>query len=271
MDSYYHYAEKRLATYVLSGTGKEAQQHLETLLETSTLYYVCHKHFPKIFASHFARWNLRNQQQLLPDPDAEQPWSEGELACLRLMEEHLFPFAVDYLEEIAEEEAKRLPNIPLFGLGIDLWNHDSRDPEDGWSILALLNHDLALRDEQVAPSVRAALSRAWPYLPQTWSWEIFKATCRSVPEPLSFLWMAIQMLDHETGNLFLDPTAEDQVEDAAWTLEHLEMLARDWEEAQDFMDKSDQLAQWLLVSHSHIERLVDLWNLATWNMLMTEE
>src|SRR5436309_15275656 len=89
-----------------------------------------------------------------------------------------------------------------------------------------------------------------------------------IGEPISYLPTAIQMLDHDTGNLFLDPTDDSPVDDATWTLADIELLAQHWEEAQALRAKADQLADWLAADPARFRKVVDAWNLATWNMLV---
>ncbi len=174
---------------------------------------------------------------------------------------------------VAQEEGERLGNIPLYSFGIEDFSSGFGEYNVGWMMLALLNRnitppqatDLPARDRS---TVLVALSKARWYSRESWSWDIFKATCAEASAPLSALSIAIQMLDHDTGNLFLDPTEEMAVDDATWSLSDIELLAKEWKEAQDLHAQAERLTEWLAEDPARFRKVVDLWNLATWNMLM---
>ena len=58
------------------------------------------------------------------------------------------------------------------------------------------------------------------------------------------------------------------VEDATWSLEDIEQLTKEWQEAQDLHAQAERLTEWLAEDPARFRKVVDLWNLATWNMLM---
>ena len=258
---------KYLSRYLLPRTIEEAEDYLSRRLETATLFFACGRHLPLIFEKRFPTEWARDQEKILP-PDADTPYSEGELKCLELIAEHLFPFAYEHLEMVAQDEGERMSVIPLYSFGIDLWNEGPGDLSPGWKMLALLNRDISAHDEAVPRCVLSALREARPYAREAWSWEVFRATCATFGEPLSYLPIAIQMLDHDTGNLFLDPSDDAPVEDATWTLSDIELLTEHWKEAQTLHAKADQLADWLATDPQRFRKVVDVWNLATWNMLV---
>jgi len=258
---------KYLPRYLLPRTIEEAEDYLSRRLETATLFFVCDRHFPKVFEKRFPREWAGDQEKILP-PDADTPYSEGELLCLELISEHLFPFAYEHLEMVAQDEGERMCVIPLYSFGIDLWNEGPGDLSSGWKMLALLNRDISAQNEVVPRCALSSLREARPYAREAWSWEVFRATCAAFGEPVSYLPTAIQMLDHDTGNLFLDPSDDAPVEDATWTLSDIELLAQHWKEAQSLHAKADQLADWLAADPQRFRKVVDVWNLATWNMLV---
>ena len=87
---------KYLPRYLLPRTIEEAEDYLSRRLETATLFFVCDQHLPLIFEKRFPREWAADQEKILP-PDADTPYSEGELKCLELIAEHLFPFAYEHL------------------------------------------------------------------------------------------------------------------------------------------------------------------------------
>jgi len=257
-----------LRRYLLPRTIEEAQEYLGRRLETATLFSVCARHCPGAFRRRFPKEWVTDQNSLLP---SDKPYSAGELKCLDLIAEEVFPFAEEYLEEVSRGEGQRMDFVPLYSYGVDFWSDGLQEMNGGWTMLALLNRDIEGAKEHGMPAcVCAALKKAKLFAGQAWSVDIFKATCAPVVEPLRFLPVAIQMLDHDTGNLFLDPTDETPVTDAQWTLSDLEMLAREWREAKVMQSQADHLTKWLERTPTHFRKVVDLWNLALWNMLMQE-
>jgi len=264
--------ETRLSRYLLKRTVEEAETYLYQRLETATLFYVCTRHCQAAFRKLVPREVARDQDRLLPS--AGHPYSEGELTCLELISETLFPFAYEHLEMAAQDEGERLANIPLYSFGIEHLSSGFGEYNAGWTMLALLNRNITPSEAtdlpaRVLSTVVVALSKARWYSQESWSWDIFKATCAAAGSPLVALPIAIQMLDHDTGNLFLDPTDEMAVEDATWSLEDIELLTKEWKEAQDLHSQAERLTEWLAEDPARrFRKVIDVWNLATWNMLM---
>lgn len=256
----------RLARYQLPHTVAEAETSLVRWQETVTLLVTCHRFVPVPLQGPISTAWAGKQENLLPGPD--EPYSAVELACLALIEDFVFPFAREHLE-LCAAEGERLGTIPLHPFGIDYWTYGFEQYNKGWEMLALLNRNVTPGEvSELDPRVARAFSRATYYTRESWSWPVFEAVCQAAPEPLSFLPVAIKMLDHSTNNLFLDPTDEMPVDDATWTLADMELLAREWKEAQTMLEQGDQLTEWLAATASRLRKVVDLWNLATWTMLM---
>lgn len=253
---------------LLPATLLQARDYLSRRLETASLLSICQRHFP----GEFRQKVLLEQAHILP---LDAPYSPGENACLDLLE-RLFPLAREYVQMCADE-GERPVNIPLYSFGIDLWNLSyERDRQcwPGWLMLALLNRSFSLEQYQqlgegsLDRSALAALEGVLLYTPGTWSYETLQQVCASAPEPLCWLATACQMLDHATGNLFLDPGEEESVDDAHWCEEDLELLAREWKEAQVMLDKASALTEWLTTHPGAFRKVVDLWNLSLWTMGM---
>jgi hypothetical protein len=189
---------------------------------------------------------------------------------MELISERLFPFSYELVIDVAAEEG-RMSYIPLHGIGIDQWSDGLEAYGPGWVLLGLLNRDLTenmLVETQIEMEVWEVLKGAQRYSHATWSWEIFEQTCARAEKPLAYLPQAIAMLDHQTGNLFLDPTEEQPISDAIWCLEDIALLARQAQEAGVISEQAGKLAEWLASDPvPHLRKAVDLWNLALWNMM----
>ena len=252
-----------LQRFLMPKTTGEANEHLERLRESASLLEVGCRYFRVRIPQ---SW-INDQEKLLPVPG--KPYSELERKCLEWMEE-LFAFNRDYVEDVAEG-GERLPYIPLYDIGIDLEELYERDTgmefAQGWRLLVMLNRDrvLSMAHEEdefgLDPRVVSALDDAQGY-PESWSWKRFDALCRMAPRPLSYLSLALKMLDRTTGNFFLDPSGEMPLTDAGYNLKDTALLVRHWRAAHKMRQKADQLVRWIEAHPAHFRKVVDLWNQA---------
>ncbi len=241
--------------YLLPTNVSEAERYLRHRQETAHLITVYHKYFPQ----EFPRDWMRDQDKLLPED--ENTYSEAELSCIRLIEERLFPFALDHLLMCADEE-ERLSTIPLWPYGIDLWNRPWSDFEPGWQMLLLLVEDSeeAGEDEQVR-CVRDILRQA-ARSPGGLSLNRLTDLCQGEEAPLCYLPIALRMINHSTDNAFLDPTDEMPCEDMFWHLDDIALLAQHWAEARTMIEQANELSDWLAADPQRLRKVVDLWNQA---------
>jgi hypothetical protein len=68
------------------------------------------------------------------------------------------------------------------------------------------------------------------------------------------------MLDHDTGNIFLDPTDEMPVEPLEWSIEDMDFLIEHYQEANQIGNKATKLLDWLIASPLHLLEVITLWN-----------
>src|SRR5260370_4997513 len=122
---------QRLRCYHPPKNFSQADLSLRQLRQTVHLMAVYHSCFPE----EFPRDWMTDQQMVLPEN--ENTYSEAELSCLRLIEERLFPFALEHLLMCAEE-GERLSTIPLWSYAIDLGERPLSSFEPGWRMLLLL-------------------------------------------------------------------------------------------------------------------------------------
>jgi hypothetical protein len=122
---------QRVRCYQLPKSFSEADLFLRRLRETVHLMVVYHTNFPEEFPRD---WRA-DQQKLLPED--ENTYSEAELNSLRLIEERLFPFALEHLLMCADE-GERLATIPLWPYGIDHGERPISSFVPGWRMLLLL-------------------------------------------------------------------------------------------------------------------------------------
>jgi hypothetical protein len=243
---------QRLRCYQLPTGYTDADCYLQQRWETIQLLAIFQKYFPAKLPPAWAA----DQDKLLPQN--EEPYSEAELACIRLINSELFPFALDHLLDCADE-GERLSTIPLYAYGIDQWERAFSDFEPGWQILLLLADPVdEVGVEELSVEVRAALAQATRT--ETVSLSRMDELCQSEEEPLRALPIALRMINHSTENAFLDPTDEMPCEDMFWDLEDVALLIQHWKEADAMMKQTDVLTEWLAADPQHVKKAVDLWN-----------
>lgn len=170
---------QRLRCSQLPKNCSEADLFLRQLRETVHLMTVYHAFFPEEFPPD---WSV-DQQKLLPED--ENTYSEAELSCLRLIEERLFPFALDHLLMCADE-GERLSTIPLWSYGIDHGERPLSSFEPGWRMLLLLVEMTEEEGgEELGPHVLEILGQA-KHLGRGISLEWLDTLCQQEGDHVSF-------------------------------------------------------------------------------------
>lgn len=195
-----------------------------------------------------------------------QAYSVRETEFFRLVHDNLFPipYLVDYVMEELEPE-ERSDCIPIVPWGRDWW--DEYDLEPGWQILLLLSEEfsldghphysLTLHRRPDWPQILRLLRRALGCVVPTGQLE---RTAAQAEEPLCHLPLALRMVHHETGNLFLDLTPEGEMPDIFWCVDNIEALIAESQDAVDISTAVGSLITWLnkdLVKH--FRKVVSLW------------
>lgn len=247
-----------LRRYLLPRTYEEAQDYLQARFHTLSLLSVFHHSFPGEFLS---AWRS-DQAVLLPQED--QLYSRAELECLRLIEDRLFPFALEHLLMCADD-GERLNTVPLYAHGIDLWYRGLSDYEPGWQVLILLFEPGILEnldegEQQEIGAERLAILRQASRESLDGALDECAQRCRQEGAPLDALPIAYRMLRHETGNVYLDATDDEPCEGMCWDVAAIELLATQWKEAQTMDEQVNALGKWLVADVTHLKKAVALWN-----------
>ncbi len=243
---------QRLYRYQLPTNYHDADTYLRQRWETIQLLAIHQKYFPTKLPTDWTK----DQDKLLPED--KNTYSEVELNCIKFIDDKLFPFALDHLLMCADE-GERLSTIPLYAYGIDRWERPFSDFEPGWQMLLLLVEPC---DEVGVEELGTEVLEILGQVRRTGSVSLdqMDELCQSEEEPLRYLPTAMRMIDHSTGNAFLDPTDEILCEDMFWDLEDVALLARHWTEAQIMTEQTDVLAKWLAADLQHLRKVIDLWN-----------
>ena len=160
----------------------------------------------------------------------------------------LFPVHDDIWDVDLEVVEWRLYEIPVIPMGYDEWY-------DGWDDLKepasyLLHMRYSRRDED-SPYLRDEFADQYPdhqtprYLESHRLVEALRQM--ALPEPLDALPDLIEMLDHSTGNSFLDVGELSLAEGGGyppWNREDVEWLAEEWQKAKPILDRIHRLLDW---------------------------
>ncbi|MCP4994665.1 MAG: hypothetical protein GY934_12895 [Gammaproteobacteria bacterium] len=142
----------------------------------------------------------------------------------------------------------RLWEIPIMPMGIDEWY-------DGWDDLTepipYLLHMCHSRHEEPHPHQQDEFAQLYPdhqtplYLEPHRLIEILRQT--PLPEPLNALPDLILMLNHSTGNIWLDVGECALAEGGGyptWNQENVAWLTEEWQQAEPMLEKIDNLLNW---------------------------
>ncbi len=159
-------------------------------------------------------------------------------------------------EEALEMVEWRLWEIPVIPMGYDEWYdewHDLKEPAS-----YLLHMRYSRRDED-SPYGRDEFEDLYPdhltprYLEPRRLIKTLRQICAErsrsmeLPEPLEALPDLIEMLDHSTGNSWLDVGELSLTEGGGyppWNREDVEWLAAEWQKAKPILDRIHRLLDW---------------------------
>jgi hypothetical protein len=186
-------------------------------------------------------------------------YSPKEKEFLKLVDDRLFPFYADHLLD-EEEEREDLIYLPNFG--VDWWTIEFEELERGWQLLLFITgsvqRDFGLKVEDYTDQeIRAALMTIQD---GKVIWDMLNTFSAAKPEPLCYLPIALDMLDHDTGNIFLDSTDETPAEPLEWSTEDMDFLIEQYKEAGTLNEKAGKLLDWLAASPLHLMEVILLWN-----------
>lgn len=243
----------------------EARQYLEQVQSVIDFLTVYAHYFPTDYAESMQRV-AQGQDSLFPE-DGEA-YSPHEVQLLKLIDRHLFELPLWYVLEDACAD-NRCHTIPIEPFGIELEGDDFLDLDLGWQLMFYLLG--AVEPELFAALLedeRAAIF-AVPIEQGGANGEALRQACHGVSEPLAFLYQVMGILWHDTGTVWLDATAEMPCDTADWSIETIDELVRQCDEAHDIKAQAEQCLDWMegdLVPR--FTEVIQLWNKA---VLLTKQ
>lgn len=160
----------------------------------------------------------------------------------------LFPVHDDIWDVDLEIVEWRLYEIPVIPMGYDLWYDDWLDLKEPAPYLLHMRYS---RHDDDHPYRRDEFEDLYPdhLTPRYLEPHRLVKTLRQVelPEPLDALPDLIEMLDHSTGNSWLDVGELSLAEGGGyplWNQEDVEWLAEEWQKAKPILDRIHRLLDW---------------------------
>ncbi len=248
-----------LSAFLLPMNKSQAEEFLH-LARSSGQYLDLYQHY---FPADFRRSLARNRRHwLLPLPG--NAYTLFELQFLQLVDKHLFPIPEYVFEDPCEEN--RCFGVPIEPNGLAPVFEDGSadaicDMALGWQLLFYLGGQLQAEffDGMFEPPTEGIfdLEIEWGQVDPS----VFRRRCEERKTPLSYLYLAIAMLDRDTGTVWLDATYELPVEDARWDRETVDALVEQFVESEEIWERATQFVRWLEedILH-HFTEVVVLWN-----------
>lgn len=235
-----------LKAYQLPLTCSEGISYLEELRQSIIFLPLYQDLFPKA-------WQNSTTPLLQRFNSCE--YSEREIEFLELVDKHLFP--LDWLED-AKIDLEKHFEIPVYSHELEWWNADFDDLEfiDRF-ILSFLENGY-LQEEW---------GKYFGFIPNNLvsasitNYRKLKKLSECKKKPLSFFYDVISIVNHSTDCIWIDITSEDFVS-LPWTKDSLLYLSQQWQVAQEYYQKKQQLEEWLQSSINHRIQAVKLWNAA---------
>jgi len=190
-----------------------------------------------------------------------------EMQFLHLVEKHLFPIPEYVFEDPVE--GSRCFGVPIEPYGLcSLYEYG--DPSEvieemdlGWQLLLYLLHQIPYEyfDGMFDPPTDRIFDLA--IAGEGYNLETLQKRCEEREGPLAFLYLAIAMLEHDTGTAWLDATNDMPIDNARWTKDDVDALAEQFVESQEIWEKAMQFIRWLETDiENHFTEVVHLWNVS---------
>ncbi|MGB3208437.1 MAG: hypothetical protein WBB28_25915 [Crinalium sp.] len=235
-----------------------------------------YKHF---FPSEFANSTAPSYPPY-PKPSRGKDYTPKEIELFHLINDNLFPIDNWVCTNLVEE---KLYYIPIASNGIN-WETEDFDVaymRHGWQALIILSTyyrwwvDLSQyeEDEEVCWSestLKIKLEKIAD--PDLINPELLETLCAKAESPIKFLPLAVKLMEHNTGNIWLDSyyqeefneTPEETEETFNWTIKNIEFLASQYQESEMIWNKVNSLIDWLETDlTTNFKKVMKIWNLSS--------
>jgi hypothetical protein len=253
-----------LKRFQLSMDFASVKSYLFSFLESTDLLQLYRHYFPVEFASSPTSLSI-NPRSRVAYEEGCGAYSPREIEFFGLVNERLFPINIDgIVEGSGEGEREDLIELEYWGHGFEIDDPDYSRASLGWQLLASI---FCYRDERLEQSAEFepyAHSFAKLDADIEIDYKLLKDLCNAegAPAVLEYLPLVVDVFNHETGNLFIDPDEFYPVYDARWSdgQETIDMLAQEHIEAHIILDKCEMLVDWIEASPKNFRKVIDVCN-----------
>ena len=217
--------------------------------------------YQQFFPTEFANSSSSRYPTELESDDSHSP---REIEFLQLVGTYLFPLPEYQLEYIDPEKWYQ---IPLVSMGVDwLAYEDIENLRPGWQILLPLSNEGNSFIEYVGNAEWYESMFGIPLQdithPDAINQELLRKQCNHAAKPLNYLSLALQLLNYESGNVWLDTCSNWEIEESLpWTTENINYLKVEWQGAKVMLEQTYSLIDWLELDLSTNFKLI----LSKWN------
>lgn len=236
----------------------EAEQYLHQIRSSIDYLVMYRSYFPTEYEQSMERVRAGRASLF---PQRGEAYSQHEIQFLKLVDRDLFPLPLYYVLDDIDEDS-RCYRIPIEPFGIDLIERqDVLDMDLGWQLMYYLIGDFP--QDVIAGAFKEDPDAIFtiPFEQGRADDQALRDLCGTRPPPLAFFRHAIDMIDHDTGTVWLDATMEVPCTDADWSKDNIDELARQYQEALAIKEKADQFINWLEADPAtRFKEVIDLWN-----------
>jgi hypothetical protein len=195
----------------------------------------------------------KNSTSPLFTPSQNSRHSPRELEFFQLIDERLFPIGLG-----DADLDERLDFIPFWPEDVDFYLRSIDELDEGEQFLICLYEPCYLENSWlihfgINPNFVAPIEQI--------DFNKLETLCRQASQPLCYLYDAMSIIDHSTGNVWLDETCESYLY-LEWSQNNIDILAQDWQKALNLRAFYLEIAQWLQNNCNHKILTIELWNLA---------
>jgi hypothetical protein len=227
-------------------TCKETIIYLENLSQKANLLSLYQKLFPEQWSESTTPLNRKRHPNCI--------YSDREIELIQLVNFNLFP--VEFIDEI--EAYEEYENIVILPQKLEWWNETFEDLEMSEKfLLSLMGNGYSLKYWQE----EFGFEPDYLTSDEDINFQKLVKICKKFKSPIKYLVTSLMILDHSTGNIWLDTTYETGYW-WEWSEENIILLADKWQEATMMLEQFQELADWIEASVTHRKKVVTIWNQA---------
>jgi hypothetical protein len=253
-------------------------------LEEQQISYSLELIYQHFFPTEFANSTAPSYLPYPNKPNKENDYTPKEIELFHLINDNLFPMDNWLCTNLV---GQKMYTIPIVSTGIN-WETEDVDltyMRSGWQALVLLSTyyrwwlDLSQYEDQYdegegigwnQSAFKVKLEKIAD--PDSIDPDLLETLCSEAESPINFLPLVVGLMEHNTGNIWLDSylqeefNYEDEETEANfnWTIKNIGFLANQYQESKIIWDKVNLLVDWLETNVTkNFKKVIKIWNLSS--------